>query len=86
MLNIILSIVVGGLLGHAVDAGYNGRLFHYINSPQSEAIALFSPEMLEKGKGGWRGEHAGKWMYAASRAYERTGDPKLLSNIVSVAD
>lgn len=86
MLHFVLSIVVGGLLGHAVDAGYNGRLFHYINSPQSEAIALFSPEVVQKGKGGWRGEHAGKWMYAASRAYERTGDPKLLANLVSVAD
>ena len=86
MLHFVLSIVVGGLLGHAVDAGYNGRLFHYINSPESEAIALFSPEVVAKGKGGWRGEHAGKWMYAASRAYERTGDPKLLGNLVSVAD
>ena len=86
MLHFILSIVVGGLLGHAVDAGYNGRLMHYINSPQSEAIALFSPEVVAQGKGGWRGEHAGKWMYAASRAYERTGDPKLLANLVSVTD
>ena len=86
MLHFVLSIVVGGLLGHAVDAGYNGRLAHYINSPQSEAIALFSPEVVAQGKGGWRGEHAGKWMYAASRAYERTGDPKLLANLTSVAD
>ena len=86
MLHFVLSIVVGGLLGHAVDAGYNGRLFHYINSPQSEAIALFSPEVVAQGKGGWRGEHAGKWMYAASRAYERTGDPQLRANLVSVAD
>ena len=53
MLTFILSVVVGGLLGHAVDAGYNGRLAHYINSPQSEAIALFSPEVVAKGKGGW---------------------------------
>ena len=86
MITSLLSIVVGGLLGHAVDAGYNGRLAHYINSPQSEAIALFSPEVVQQGKGGWRGEHAGKWMYAASRAYERTGDPKLLANLTSVAD
>ncbi|MBR1575452.1 MAG: glycoside hydrolase family 127 protein [Bacteroidales bacterium] len=86
MLSVFLSIVVGGLLGHAVDAGYNGRLFHYINSPQSEAIALFSPEVVRQGKGGWRGEHAGKWMYAASRAYERTGDGQLRANLVSVAD
>ena len=52
MISSLLSIVVGGLLGHAVDAGYNGRLAHYINSPQSEAIALFSPEVVQQGKGG----------------------------------
>ena len=86
MLSFVLSVVVGGLLGHAVDVGYNGRLAHYINSPQSEAIALFSPEVVAKGKGGWRGEHAGKWMYAASRAYERTGDPAVLERLTSVAD
>ena len=86
MLLSILSVVVGGLLGHAIDAGYNGRLAHYINSPESEAIALFSPEVVAKGKGGWRGEHAGKWMYAASRAYERTGYAQLRENLVSVAD
>lgn len=86
MLNIILNIVVGGLLGHAVDAGYNGRLAQYINSPDSYAIRLFSPEMMAKGKGGWQGEHAGKWLYAASKAYERTGDPAVRDRIVSVAD
>ena len=86
ILNFLLSVVVSGILGGAVDAGYNGRLAHYINSPQSEAIALFSPEVVEKGKGGWRGEHAGKWLYAASKAYERTGDEMVLFRLVSVAD
>jgi hypothetical protein len=78
--------VVGGILGHAVDAGYDGRLAQYINSPDSYAIKLFSPEMVAKGKGGWQGEHAGKWLYAASKAYERTGDPAVLGRLTSVAD
>ena len=86
ILNALLSIVVGGMLGHAVDAGYNGRLAQYINSPESYAIKLFSPEMIAKGKGGWQGEHAGKWMYAAAKAYERTGDPAVLARLTSVAD
>lgn len=85
-MSIILSIVVGGLLGHAVDAGYNGRLAKYIDSPQSYAIQLFSPEAIAKGKGGWQGEHAGKWMYTAAKAYERTGDPAVLQRLTSVAD
>ena len=86
MLSTILTIVVGGILGHAIDAGYEGRLAQYINSPKSYAIALFSPENVQKGKGGWQGEHAGKWLYAASKAYERTGDPAVLGRLTSVAD
>lgn len=86
MLSIIISVVVGGLLGSAIDSGYSGRLSTYISGPESEAIALFSPEMVAKGKGGWRGEHAGKWLYAASKAYERTGDPEMRERLVSVAD
>ena len=84
--SIILQVIVGGLLGQAIDAGYNGRLAQYINSPESYAIQLFSPEMVAKGKGGWQGEHAGKWLYAASKAYERTGDPAVRERLVSVAD
>ena len=86
ILNVLLGIVVGGMLGHAVDAGYDGRLAQYINSPESYAIKLFSPEMMARGKGGWQGEHAGKWMYAAAKAYERTGDPAVLARLTSVAD
>lgn len=84
--SIILQVVVGGLLGHAIDTGYDGRLAQYINGPESYAIRLFSPEMVAKGKGGWQGEHAGKWLYAASKAYERTGDPAVLGRLTSVAD
>ena len=86
ILNLILSVVVGGMLGHAIDAGYDGRLAQYITGPESYAINLFSPEVIAKGKGGWQGEHAGKWLYAASKAYERTGDPVLLGKLVAVAD
>ena len=86
ILNLILSVVVGGMLGHAIDAGYDGRLAQYITGPDSYAINLFSPEKIAQGKGGWQGEHAGKWLYAASKAYERTGDPALLGKLKSVAD
>ena len=85
-MKLLLVITIGGLLGHAVDAGYNGRLSQYITGPESYAIHLFSPEMVAQGKGGWQGEHAGKWMYTAAKAYERTGDPVLREKLVSVAD
>ena len=83
---LFLAITIGGILGSAIDAGYNGRLSQYITGPESYAIRLFSPEMVAEGKGGWQGEHAGKWMYTAAKAYARTGDPVLREKLVSVAD
>ncbi len=83
-LTLILSVVLGGILGNSVDANYNGRISLFINSPESPAIQIYTPEKATSG--GWKGEHAGKWLYAASHAYSRTQDPKLLSNIISVAD
>lgn len=83
-LTIILSVMLGGILGNSVDANYEGRISQFINSPESPAIQIYTPEKATSG--GWKGEHAGKWLYAASHAYSRTQDPKLLSNIISVAD
>ncbi len=73
-LTLILSVVLGGILGNSVDANYNGRISLFINSPESPAIQIYTPEKATSG--GWKGEHAGKWLYAASHAYSRTQDPK----------
>jgi DUF1680 family protein len=80
----IISIVVGGILGGAVDSNYSGRISQFITGPESAAIQLYNP--ANASTGGWRGEHAGKWLYAASMSYVRTGDKALLARIENVAD
>ena len=86
ILSLFLSVVVGGLLGGAVDSNYQGRISQFVAGPQSAAIETFSPEQQALGKGGWRGEHAGKWLYAASLSYARTGDETIGRQLVEVAD
>ena len=76
-----------GLLGQALAASHAGRLSNFITDESSPAIALFSPERVQRNEeGDWYGEHAGKWLYAAARAAWRTGDERLAANVRRVAD
>ena len=69
-------IQLHGVLGAALEANLRGRLSHFITAPDSPAIVLFSPEHRARNtEGDWYGEHAGKWLSAAARAYDRSGDP-----------
>ena len=68
---------LGGLLGRALDANQKGRLSNFITDETSPAIALYSPEQVcNSHEGDWYGEHAGKWLYAASKAAHRSGKEK----------
>jgi len=81
------QVVLRGLLGEAVYANYQGRLKHFIKGVDSDPIAMFGPEAMAKNFGSsWYGEHAGKWMYAASRAAARTRDADLATAVRNVAD
>jgi len=80
-------IELRGLLGDALSANLRGRLSHFIVDEVSPAIALFGAEHREHNlEGDWYGEHAGKWLYAASKAAARTGDATLLAHLRCVAD
>lgn len=80
-------IELSGLLGQALIANKNGRLSRFIVGAESPAIALFAPEVVSRNlEGDWYGEHAGKWLYAASRAAKRSGDVALSDNVQAVAD
>ena len=60
---------------------------HFITDETSPAIALFAPEPVAANEeGDWYGEHAGKWLVAATRAAVRAGDDALLRNVRHVAD
>jgi DUF1680 family protein len=81
------AVTLGGLLGEAVEANRKGRLSHFITDEHSPAIALFAPEMVAGDEeGDWYGEHAGKWLVAATRAAVRAGDDALLARVLRVAD
>ena len=81
------AVRLGGLLGDALDANRLGRLSTFITDETSPAIALFGREQVaENDEGDWYGEHAGKWLVAATRAAMRAGDADLLSRARRVAD
>lgn len=86
ILSTILSVVVGGILGTAIDNSGNGRLAHFVKDASSQPVQMFSPANATTKKGNWANEHAGKWLYAAALACERTGDKALEARIVDVAD
>ncbi|MBP6798922.1 MAG: glycoside hydrolase family 127 protein, partial [Luteimonas sp.] len=78
---------LGGLLGDALEANRRGRLSRFITGPDSPAIAIFDPEHRDRNEeGDWYGEHAGKWLAAATKAAARSGDAALQANVVAVAD
>ncbi|MBV7473240.1 glycoside hydrolase family 127 protein [Pseudoxanthomonas sp. PXM05] len=80
-------MVLGGVLGEAIEASRRGRLGRFITGPDSPAIAIFHPEHTRENlEGDWYGEHAGKWLYAAARAVARSGDVDLRDNLRAVAD
>jgi DUF1680 family protein len=81
------DIRLHGLLGDALDANRRGRLSHFVTGADSPAIALFAPaHRAQNTEGDWYGEHAGKWLSAAARAYARSGDPELGAHLREVAD
>jgi len=81
------TVTLGGLLGEALEANCEGRLSHFIVDEHSPAIALFAPDMVAGDEeGDWYGEHAGKWLVAATRAAVRAGDDALLGRVLRVAD
>jgi DUF1680 family protein len=81
------SVELGGLLGDALEASRNGRLSNFITDENSPAIALFKPEQISRSReGDWYGEHAGKWLYAASKAAQRSADEGLATSVQRVAD
>lgn len=81
------AVTLGGVLGKALEANRTGRLSTFITDETSPAIALFAPDIVAHNEeGDWYGEHAGKWLVAATRAAVRAGDDALLARVRRVAD
>ncbi len=84
-LNPIPARRLGGPLGEAVHNNVEKRIKRFVSGPDSEPIRMFSPEVkATSDSGDWYGEHAGKWLVAASRAWKRTDDAELGESLEAV--
>ncbi|MGZ3184938.1 MAG: glycoside hydrolase family 127 protein [Telluria sp.] len=82
-----MTVRLRGLLGDALAANLAGRLSHFVTDEHSPAIALFgAAHKCCNHEGDWYGEHAGKWLAAAARAAQRSGDAALSASVLQVAD
>ena len=80
------EVQLEGLLGRALHANRSGHLTAFVADETSRPIALFAPaRVCCNHEGDWYGEHAGKWLYTAARAAQRTSDPGLIANLHRVA-
>lgn len=81
------QVQLEGLLGRALRANRRGHLTAFIADESSRPIALFAPaRVCCNHEGDWYGEHAGKWLYTAARAAQRSTDPELAGNLHRVAE
>ncbi len=78
---------LGGILGESAGLSAERRLKRFIVDEASPPLAIFLPPYRDQHReGDWYGEHAGKWLIAASRAAGRLGDAELAERVRSVAN
>lgn len=81
------GVSLKGLLGASLDLSEHGRLRTLPHWNNGTLITMFSREAREKNSTtDWYGEHAGKWLYTASMAVDRTGNDSLRKLLVRTAD
>lgn len=76
---------VGGPLGDAIGLSAEQRLKTFVEDIESPPIQIYSLEAKAANYAGdWYGEHAGKWLWTASRAAARTADTELKERVRGV--
>jgi len=88
------TLEVGGILGERLKLWRERRLWRVAADPsllgpfeRGTPIEIWTQPRVSRAAQGeevgasplWQGEHIGKWLHAATLAYEQTHDPKLLS-------
>ncbi len=74
---------VGGLLGERLAVWRDGRLWHMFDAEDDYLLSRFESR---PGRHPWQGEHVGKWLHAATLAYEQTRDERLLKALQETVD
>jgi DUF1680 family protein len=72
-----------GLLAQRVELWERNRLWHMVDG---EGGYMLSGFQSRPGKHPWQGEHVGKWLHAATLAYERTGNAKLGKKLLETVE
>jgi DUF1680 family protein len=81
------SVSVKGLLGNNIELAENGRLRALPDWNNGQLIKMFSVEERQKNATtDWYGEHAGKWLYTAALAANRTNNEALKTQLFKTAD
>lgn len=81
------EVAIKGLLGDEILSSENGRLLLLPTWNGDQLIKMFSEDYRIKNKtNDWYGEHAGKWLYSATLAVQRTGNPELKELLFKTAD
>ena len=74
---------VGGLLGERLAVWRDGRMWHMLDAEDDYLLSGFESR---PGRHPWQGEHVGKWLHAATLAYEQTRDERLLKALQEMVD
>jgi arylsulfatase A-like enzyme/DUF1680 family protein len=70
-----------GLLAERVKLWRQERLWHMLEAEDDYLLSGFDSH---PGRHPWQGEHVGKWLHAATLAYEQTRDEKLMEALQDV--
>ncbi len=73
----------GGLFGERLDLWRTVRMPWMIDAEDDYLLSGFESH---PGRHPWQGEHVGKWLHAATLAYEQTHDTKLLEAMQNVVE
>jgi DUF1680 family protein len=79
--------IEGGPFGTALERNLSGHLMRFVTGPASAPVQMFNGAARATNlKADRTGEHAGKWLTAAARAAQRSGDSNLAILVRDVAD
>lgn len=73
----------GGLFTERLMLWRNFRMLHMLTAEDDYLLSGFESR---PGRHPWQGEHVGKWLHAATLAYEQTHDEKLLKALQETAN
>ncbi|MCK5172595.1 MAG: ADP-ribosylglycohydrolase family protein, partial [Planctomycetes bacterium] len=77
------SMPEGGVLSERLDVWRKGRMWWMVDADDDYLLSGFESR---PGVHAWQGEHFGKWLHAATLAYEQTRDEKLLKTIQKMVE